>query len=298
MVDADYVANAARIVLAFPAKRKWNSKDKEGRIISVFGASSSVIAEIWNRIETNVQEGIELKHLLWALVFLKVYSTEEVHCAIVDWPNPRTFREKAWHVIEAIADLKPTVIKLESRFTNAPNGDNVPLLTLDCTDCMINEPFPWDRKWCSHKFNGPGLKYELAVAIFSNKICWTRGPFFATANESRIFKEGLGLELPDDEPVECDSGPGGDPWLMPPSAGINSYARKKKSIYRGRQETVFSRLKQFNVLATHFHHSDPDNEVMMWKHQLCFEAVVVITQLKLDVGGESLFDGGAYDVTY
>eukprot|EP00536_Pseudo-nitzschia_multiseries_P012726 jgi/Psemu1/32962/gm1.32962_g len=226
MVDAEYVANAARIVLAFPAKRKWNSKDKEGRIISVFGASSSVIAEIWNRIEPNVQEGIELKHLLWALVFLKVYWTEEVHCAIVvDWPNPRTFHEKAWHVIEAIADLKPTVIKLESRFTNAPN------------------------------------------AIFSNKICWTRGPFFATTDESRIFKEELSLELPDDEPVECDSGPGGDPRLMPPSAGINSYAH-------------------------------PDNEVMMWKYQLCFEAVVVITQLKLDVGGESLFDGGAYDVTY
>eukprot|EP00536_Pseudo-nitzschia_multiseries_P018733 jgi/Psemu1/57068/gm1.57068_g len=176
MVDAEYVANAARIVLAFPAKRKWNSKDTECHIISVFAET-----------------------LLWALVFLKVYSTEEVHCAIVDWPNPRTFCEKAWHVIEAIADLKPT-------------------------------PFPWDRKWCSHKFNGPGLKYELAVAIFSNKICWTRSPFFATTNESRIFKEELGLELPDDEPVECDSGPGGDSRLMPPSAGINSYARKKKSI--------------------------------------------------------------------
>eukprot|EP00536_Pseudo-nitzschia_multiseries_P015572 jgi/Psemu1/43107/gm1.43107_g len=86
-------------------------------------------------------------------------------------------------------------------------------------------------------------------------------------DQVRIFKEGLGLELPDDEPVKCDSGPGGDPWLMPQSAGINSYAH-------------------------------PENEVMVWKHQLCFEAVVVITQLKLDVGGESLFDGGAYDVTY
>ena len=50
---------------------------------SFFGASGCVIAEIWNQIKETIKDGTEPKHLLWALIFLKVYSTEEVHCAIV-----------------------------------------------------------------------------------------------------------------------------------------------------------------------------------------------------------------------
>ena len=64
--------------------RKWNSKDKDQRFWSLFGVPSDVIASLWERVEPYVDKaGADRKHLLWALVFLKVYASEEVHCAIV-----------------------------------------------------------------------------------------------------------------------------------------------------------------------------------------------------------------------
>jgi hypothetical protein len=101
---------------------------------------------------------------LYGLVFLKVCApSEEVHCAIGDWPSAKTFCEKSWHIIECIADLKESVIKLDNRVITAPpiNGHiRGALLVIDCTDCKINEPFPFCSKWMSQKFKGPGLKYE------------------------------------------------------------------------------------------------------------------------------------------
>ena len=50
---------------------------------------------------------------------------------------------------------------------------------------------------------------------------------------------GLGTLIPQNEPVECDAGPGGDSRLMTPNVGTSSTARKEKSVSRARQETVF-----------------------------------------------------------
>jgi hypothetical protein len=289
------IEQAAKDVLRWPDNRKWNSADKDERFRGLFGAPSVVIAEIWERIIPMVEEKTYRKHLLWGLIFLKVYSIEEVHCALVGHPTKKDFRQKSWHIVEMIAGLKETIILLDNRFINSPTRQGrliASLLTLDCTDCMINEPYPFHSMWSSVKFRGPGVKYEVAIAIYSNNICWGNGPFPASSNESRIFHERLGTELPVDEPVEVDSGPGGDDRLMKPGAGEGFQQRKAKSVYRGRQETIFSRLKQFKVLDSHFRHTDSDKEVMLYKHQSCFDAVLVITQMKLMFGGDKLFNGG------
>jgi hypothetical protein len=291
------IEKTVRETLGWPNNRKWDSVDKDERFRSLFGAPSVVIAALWELIRSNVNDDVEEKHLLWGLLFLKVYAkNEEIHCAIVGFPTRKEFRQKAWHIVEIIADLKDGLIRLENRFVNAPyNMVGRPYLTLDCTDCKINEPFPFSTKWLSVKFRGPGMKYEVAIAIYSNNICWGNGPFHGSRNESRIFREGLGLEIPGDEPVEVDAGPGGDQRLMKPLAGATSIARKQKSKYRGRQETVFSRMKQFNVLDTHFHHTSTEEGLYMLKHQRCFDAVLVITQLKLMIGGDKFFDAGDMD---
>ena len=44
----------------------------------------------------------------------------------------------------------------------------------------------------------------------------------------------------------------GDPRLMRPLMGTTSMARKQKSVYRARQESIFSKMKQFQVLDTRF----------------------------------------------
>ena len=94
MITHDHIELVAKETLRWPDNRKWSSKDKERRIRSCFGAPGDIIADIWNRIEADgdLQDGARPKHLLWALVFLKVYSTEEIHCSIVAWPSAKTFQ--------------------------------------------------------------------------------------------------------------------------------------------------------------------------------------------------------------
>ena len=48
-------------------------------------------------------------------------------------------------------------------------------------------------------------------------------------------------------------------------------------------------LKTFAVLVTHFRHMGCDTEDVMAKHELCFNAVAVITQMKFNAG-EKTFD--------
>ena len=71
-----------------------------------FGVSPSVFAKSWeliNRID--VIPGIEPKHLCWAFLFLKVYSTEEIHSSLVK-TNRNTFRKWAWTVIRKLSQIK------------------------------------------------------------------------------------------------------------------------------------------------------------------------------------------------
>jgi hypothetical protein len=50
-------------------------------------------------------------------------------------------------------------------------------MTLDGTDFRIHEPQPFDRKWYSHKFKGPGVRYEVGVCIQTGHMCWVNGPY-------------------------------------------------------------------------------------------------------------------------
>ena len=63
-------------------------------------------------------------------------------------------------------------------------------------------------------FNGPGFKYGVALAIFSDNICSSSGPFPAGYSEGKVFKEDFGLVIPDNEPCEVDAGVKGDVQLM------------------------------------------------------------------------------------
>ena len=50
-------------------------------------------------------------------------------------------------------------------------------MTVDGTDCPIQEPSPFDKMWYSHKFNGAGVHYEVAVAIGTGHIVHVQGPY-------------------------------------------------------------------------------------------------------------------------
>ena len=69
---------------------------------------------------------------------------------------------------------------MENRFKDDMGNDC--LMTVDGTDCPINEPKPFNKAYYSHKMNGLALRYEVGVSILCGDICWVHGPFRAGAN--------------------------------------------------------------------------------------------------------------------
>jgi hypothetical protein len=305
IIDADGMEIWAKQVLRWPDNRRWKQTDRNGRFRSVFGAGSEVVADIWNRIEADapIDKDAKPKHLLWALVLLKVYQSDEVHCALVGWPSAPTFRKWAWYFVERIAMLKDGIIILANRFDGLDSEIYTHcFISVDGMDCPVNEPWPFNPEMYSEKFNGPGLKYEVAVCIKTGHIVWINGPFLASINDFTVFiHHGLGQAITQEEGVEVDSGYLGDNRFMQPHMGISSKERKQKAVVRGRQEGVNGRLKVYSVLRTHFHHYEAgpnSRNEMMAKHKLCFEAVAVITQLKISTGEPIFKDEVEYDVSY
>eukprot|EP00957_Ditylum_brightwellii_P173127 13180079-Ditylum_brightwellii.AAC.1 len=60
-----------------------------------------------------------------------------------------------------MANLDILLIKWENRLMG--DTSQCSLNTVDGIGFMICEPTPFSPRWYSHKFNGPGLCYELAI---------------------------------------------------------------------------------------------------------------------------------------
>ena len=298
IIDANGIEEVAKDVLRWPETRKWRAADKDRRFKALFGASSAVVATLWNMLFEREVQG-EPKHLLWTLVHLKVYGSEEVNCAIVGWPSVKTYSKWVWYYVEQIAGLKDNVINIENRFDGLDGvATSNAFISVDGTDCPVFEPSPFSTKMFSKKLNGPGVKYEVGVCIKTGMIVWVNGPHIASKHDNTIIKEELLQLLFPDEAIECDRGYGGDDRLKTPTVASDSKERKMKSNVRAQQEAVNARLKVFNVLTTHFRHMKPDRAGMMEKHGWCFHAIAVITQLKF-MGGERVFDESPeFDVSY
>ena len=71
----------------------------------LFSVSPKVCSDVWEKVYLNIDSGAEPKHLLWGFLFLKVYSTEHVHCSIVG-TSPKTFRKWSWYFVHVVSDLK------------------------------------------------------------------------------------------------------------------------------------------------------------------------------------------------
>ena len=97
------------------------------------------------------------------------------------------------------------------------------------TDCWIQELLPFDTKWYSHKFKGPGIRYEVGVAINGN-IVWINGGFPCGKWSDLMIAQDSVLNLLDDgEKVIADGGYKGDNWVITPN-GHNNYASRIRSL--------------------------------------------------------------------
>ena len=69
---------------------------------------------------------------------------------------------------------------------------NVKQLAVDGTDFHIALHLKQWNTFYSHKFNGPGVRYELAISIASGDFVHYKGPYACVErNDIQIFRDGL-----------------------------------------------------------------------------------------------------------
>jgi hypothetical protein len=114
------------------------------------------------------------------------------------------------------------------------------MVTVDGTDFRIYEPTPFSPMWYSHKYKGPGLRYEVALSIRGGDIVHINGPYACGAwPDISIFREVLINKLLPGEMVEADRGYGGEiTKIRTPVDYRNRREKKRKSRARACQETV------------------------------------------------------------
>jgi hypothetical protein len=256
-----------------------NSSELDDYRSAVIGTTFSVCLTIWKMAELSSLEGAQPKHLLWALCFLKVYPTQLILCILLAVKSKTTAMKWIWIIVECIFELHVKVIRFENRFIGW-NKKSQSLLVVDGKDCRIPEQYPFDPKWYSHKFDGPGVRYEIGVSIFNGGICWINGPFPCGSHpDTVIFEdEGLSDQLEDWEKCELDSGyrhNGCKPKMAYKGMFHTREEGHVKSQYRSYIETINGRFASFGVVSDQFR-----NDVE--KHGMCFFAVGVIVQLSLE----------------
>lgn len=91
------------------------SLTSDRRFRSTFGTTPEVCAVIWNMLDpySTMEDAASPKHLLWALMFLKVYAKESIHCAMVGGVDEKTFRKWAWYFVEHISYLEAEVVRCQ-----------------------------------------------------------------------------------------------------------------------------------------------------------------------------------------
>lgn len=97
-----FVAEASLMLSRQGMKTVRKASERDFR--SLFGVSPVVASLLFADIDKIVQFRAQAKHLLWALLFLKVYSTEAIHCAIAG-ADPKTFRKLSYVYTRALSSL-------------------------------------------------------------------------------------------------------------------------------------------------------------------------------------------------
>lgn len=140
----------------------------------------------------------------------------------------------------------------------------------------MNEPTKFDKKWYSHKFKGPGLRYEIGIGLKSGSIVWVNGPYPAGQfNDQAIFDLEMKHRLENNEKVLGDSGYRGTKIMHDDDFSDASFGSKKRALH----ECINGRLKMFGCLQHRYRHQ-------IKKHNYCLFAVVNIVQIEIEESGE------------
>lgn len=161
------------------------------------------------------------------------------------------------------------------------NDDGSPTkITVDGTDFKTVEFQPFTKDRFSHKFQGPGLRYEVAIAIKTGYIVHTYGPFLPGAwPDVEIAKQRLNrLVLNAQEGYYADNGYRNQDAPVVLKQELQGRRLQKVKRALARHETINRRFKEWGILEQTYRHPEE-------KHGKIFRAIVTLTQLEIRGGG-------------
>ena len=146
------------------------------------------------------------------------------------------------------------------------------------TDFRRLEYRPLETARYSHKFKGPGLRYEVAITIATGYIVHINGPFRCGEwSDLRIARSYLHSYLPTGEGYIADRGYRDRYGPSLTRDEISAEDRPKVNALLARHETINRRFKQWSVLSERFRHSEN-------LYGPIFAAIAIITQIEIENG--------------
>ena len=90
--------------------RSSRTEDRDFR--EMFGCGPQVVFNLWQLMSFHQTLPIsgQLNHLLWTLMFLKIYGKEATLCTLAGAVDKKTFRKWIWGFLIAIGDLEEYVV--------------------------------------------------------------------------------------------------------------------------------------------------------------------------------------------
>ena len=109
------------------------------------------------------------------------------------------------------------------------------------------EPNEFSPKWYSHKFHGPGFRYEIGLCIRTGEIVWAHGGLPCGARpDLRLARDAFIHVLDPGERIIADRGYRDQTFFDIPD-GSKDDEQKRKIL--ARHETVYRRIKQFSCMV-------------------------------------------------
>ena len=280
-------------------------------VIAFFGAPIIVIAKLWELILENNDGDEKLvkikEHLLWALHYMKQAPHFSVLCKTLKknssntCPTRKTVSKWIWFYVNEICELQEKVIVWDNRKIN-DRGDDC-LVSVDGIDCqfqqiLIDHPTEPGKKihnkaLYSHKFKGPGLRYEVALSLLSDDIVWINGPFMpGDWPDVSIFRHDLMHQLEAGERIEADDGYKDEaPRKVVCPCSIATTVEQLDLMKRveGRHEVMNKHIKNWKCMKGNFEmKGTPANKVE--KHRILFYSCVIVKQVSMQLGVGQLYE--------
>jgi hypothetical protein len=95
-----------RLIMKRNGNKNTVSSVENRRFRGQFGTTPEICAILWDMISPHeiMPTGVKCCHLLWALMFMKLYASEHVLCSMANC-DEKTFRKWAWMFVSALGDL-------------------------------------------------------------------------------------------------------------------------------------------------------------------------------------------------